>query len=1141
MALIRTALLRSPLLPTMIKNFHKLFSSLASISSLLMLLIMFTTPLAYGASSSTPLPQNIVTDSGEVRLPTATELEKAQQQIANDSSLDEAIKKKQLAELDSALEQLNTVTDLVRSLNELNKEIRQSAQTIRSLSSNLYKSEKQFAQIPSVSNVSSQQITSLVEETRRLGTAAQSDYSSSVSTYNELQTLPERAQSTITKNNQTISEINKELSQERDLSATSAKIKALGIYTLSTQNEFLQTQLENHTELLDMANYRMRIAGIKNTYYQNYLQDLSDRQNQLLSEDGADDSDNALAELATKHPELQSELNTNRNIQGYITEYRQKSATLSADAHKVESALSTVKQLYDSVGTEIEGLDKSLLLSRLLNRQQSQIPDLTLSANLDELIPDLTIWLYDLRASRDRLFDVNAYADELIAKNSKLASVRNSLIDIVLKRRQLLNELYQAMSSQLTVAINLKLKYQEFTDLRDKTNNLITENLFWLRSNQPLGKDYLTTFIPNIANELSHFYVQLRNVEYWKSTSFTALILGIPAIFIASLLFWSSSYLRRINNRVAGRLDHRNDSILVTPLAILLNFIMVLPKVLIWVLCGAIVICLCLDNSHDQINVIGMLLLHILVFVYLLEILKPNSLAQRHFSMNPYSLQQDRKLLTGIWYALIPILIVANIVETKSSAIFYDSIGFLVIILCAISMVVVSFRWIRTQLHSTDEMSPFLWLISIAGFIAPLAIAIAVANGYYYTTIKLVNRLAYTFYTVIGYWIVSNTVHRAVYVFQSKIQRKSLEQATTSEESNSKSHETNLSFFKESLGLENLSAKAFKLLNTVLICLTFTFMYFQWSDLAGALGYLKNIVLWSHTEIESGKEVVSDMLTLADVLLAVLIMAVTVLLNRNLPSILERMFLWKAVGAQHRSTSYTVKIISSYIIMALGTMFAAGAIGVKWENLQWLVAALSVGLGFGLQEIFANFVSGIIILFERQIRVGDIITLNGLSGTVNRIRIRSTTILSFENKEVMIPNREFLTSALTNWSLTNTVTKLEFSVGIGYSSDVNRAKNVLSNIIRKCRYTAKGMAPLIYVQSLDDSAVTIMCEIYVAEIGKRKLAIDYLCSQTLSEFARNNIEIPFNQMDVNVKNLEHGEFLEAFKRGREFAAAQSSK
>ena len=104
-----------------------------------------------------------------------------------------------------------------------------------------------------------------------------------------------------------------------------------------------------------------------------------------------------------------------------------------------------------------------------------------------------------------------------------------------------------------------------------------------------------------------------------------------------------------------------------------------------------------------------------------------------------------------------------------------------------------------------------------------------------------------------------------------------------------------------------------------------------------------------------------------------------------------------------KSISYTLKLISSYVITALGIILAAGALGISWDKLQWLVAALSVGLGFGLQEIFANFVSGIIILFERQIRVGDIVTLNGLSGTVSKIRIRATTIVSFENMEVVIP------------------------------------------------------------------------------------------------------------------------------------------
>ena len=288
--------------------------------------------------------------------------------------------------------------------------------------------------------------------------------------------------------------------------------------------------------------------------------------------------------------------------------------------------------------------------------------------------------------------------------------------------------------------------------------------------------------------------------------------------------------------------------------------------------------------------------------------------------------------------------------------------------------------------------------------------------------------------------------------------------------------------------------------------------------------------LLSNSELINGKLEVTDYLSLSDILLAIAILIFTSILNKNLPSILEKLFQIKKTK-ETNSTSYTAKVISSYVITGLGIVAAAAAIGIHWENLQWLVAALSVGLGFGLQEIFANFVSGLILLFERQLRVGDIITLNGLSGTVSKIRIRATTVISFENKEVMIPNREFITSALTNWSLTDSVTKMEFVVGVAYDADVEKAKNLLKQIVYKCKYISKDKACLIYVKELAASSVNIAADIYVGNIGDRKLTIDYLSRETLSAFAQNGIEIPFDQLDVNVKTLEMDEFIKKLKVG----------
>ena len=327
-----------------------------------------------------------------------------------------------------------------------------------------------------------------------------------------------------------------------------------------------------------------------------------------------------------------------------------------------------------------------------------------------------------------------------------------------------------------------------------------------------------------------------------------------------------------------------------------------------------------------------------------------------------------------------------------------------------------------------------------------------------------------------------------------------------------------------------LCARIYKIARIILLVITAILLYIQWSDLSSVLRYLDTVHIWSKTAIVNGAPVVTDYLSIANILFAIFLILITSFLNRTLPVLFEKIILIRK-DERFKSTSYSVKVISSYIIIGLGLISAAGALGIKWENLQWLVAALSVGLGFGLQEIFANFVSGIILLFERQLRVGDIITLNGLSGTVSKIRIRSTTVMSFENKEVMIPNREFITSALTNWSLTSSITKMEFNVGVAYGTNIEKAKGILRNIINRCRYIAKDQASLIYVKALASSEVTLACDIYVTKIGDRKLAIDYLSQETLNSFANAGIEIPFNQMDVHVKTLEQQEFIDQLKQG----------
>jgi potassium efflux system protein len=117
-------------------------------------------------------------------------------------------------------------------------------------------------------------------------------------------------------------------------------------------------------------------------------------------------------------------------------------------------------------------------------------------------------------------------------------------------------------------------------------------------------------------------------------------------------------------------------------------------------------------------------------------------------------------------------------------------------------------------------------------------------------------------------------------------------------------------------------------------------------------------------------------------------------------------------------------------------------IGFRWSSVQWLIAALGVGLGFGLQEIVANFICGLIVLFERPFKVGDTVTIGEVNGTVSRIRIRATTIVDWDRKELIVPNMEFITGQLINWSLSDPITRFIIPVGIAYGSDTELAEKL---------------------------------------------------------------------------------------------------
>jgi potassium efflux system protein len=213
---------------------------------------------------------------------------------------------------------------------------------------------------------------------------------------------------------------------------------------------------------------------------------------------------------------------------------------------------------------------------------------------------------------------------------------------------------------------------------------------------------------------------------------------------------------------------------------------------------------------------------------------------------------------------------------------------------------------------------------------------------------------------------------------------------------------------------------------------------------------------------------------------------------------------------------YAIMSILGYVIVGSGIVIGFSQLGIDWSKLQRIIAALGVGLGFGLQEIVANFVSGLIILFERPIRVGDFVTIGNLSGTVSNIKIRATTVTDFDNREVLLPNKSIITENVTNWTLKDAVTRIVVKVGVAYGSDIEKVTEVLMQAVKSQKDVLELPSPQVFFLAHGDSSLDFEVRAFVSQPTNR-LPLTHLINIAINKaLAEHNISIPFPQRDLHL-------------------------
>lgn len=537
------------------------------------------------------------------------------------------------------------------------------------------------------------------------------------------------------------------------------------------------------------------------------------------------------------------------------------------------------------------------------------------------------------------------------------------------------------------------------------------------------------------------------------------------------------------------------------------------------------------------------------LIVFPLEILRqicrPGGLAEAHFQWTRTSLQTLRRSLKFLMIFGAPLLLVSATFFMSEPVYGLDlpeRIGFI----AALALL----AWFcRTVLSPStgvlreyaayhaggwvDRLQHFAYWAAIG---VPLVLCALAFWGYYYTARQLTWRLYISCILVGGLILIRVMLLRWVLVRRRKL---AIEQARRRRSTQSETHLSGglVATTTPDLGapqpidLTKQTAQTQRLLSSAVALGVAVGVWMIWVEMIPALSILDRWSLWTTTvqvtesvpvageagAVQTRTRDVVEKITLADLGLAALIAATTLVACRNVPGLLEMSLLQRL--PLESSVRYAITSLASYTIVLVGLVITFKTVGLQWSQIQWLATALTFGLAFGLQEIFANFVAGLIILFERPIRVGDVVTVDEVSGVVSRVRIRATTITNWDRKEFVVPNKEFITGRILNWTLSDQVNRVVITVGVAYGSDTDKACELLSKAANDHPLVLKSPPAMATFEGFGDNSLNCTLRAFLPSLENRLVAIHELHTAIDRLFREAGIEIAFPQREFHIRSL----------------------
>ena len=264
-------------------------------------------------------------------------------------------------------------------------------------------------------------------------------------------------------------------------------------------------------------------------------------------------------------------------------------------------------------------------------------------------------------------------------------------------------------------------------------------------------------------------------------------------------------------------------------------------------------------------------------------------------------------------------------------------------------------------------------------------------------------------------------------------------------------------------------------------------------------------------------ELGNSQISLASLFIVLLILIVFFIISKIIERGVQRALKNKAIDPGIKGS---IERFSRYLTVSVGAFIAIDTIGISLTSIAALGAILMVGIGFGLQNIAQNFISGIIILLERPIKQGDIVVVGGVSGKVRDIRVRSTVIETRDDVAIIVPNSQFIAEQVISDSFSGHKIRKILKVGVAYGSDVEKVTQILKRIANEHEQILKAPGPRVLFMDFESSSLDFELRFWVTDLWSTDIILSDLRYATDREFRNGEITIPFPQRDLHIKSCE---------------------